>query len=39
MKTLLCELTFPLIAVIAASIIGGIIILAIRDNPLKVSGL
>ncbi len=35
-KTLLRELTFPLIAVIAAFILGGIIILAIRDNPIEV---
>lgn len=39
MKTLLRELTFPLIAVIAAFIIGGLIILAIRDNPLEVYGI
>ena len=39
MKTLLRELTFPLIAVIAAFIIGGIIILAIRDNPFEVYGI
>ncbi len=39
MKTLLRELTFPLIAVIAAFIIGGVIILAIRDNPLEVYGI
>ncbi len=39
MKTLLRELTFPLIAVIAAFIIGGVIILAIRDNPFEVYGI
>lgn len=39
MKTLLRELTFPLIAVIAAFIIGGIIIIAIRDNPFEVYGI
>ncbi len=39
MKTLLRELTFPLIAVIAAFIIGGFIILAIRDNPFEVYGI
>ena len=36
MQTLLRELTFPLIAVIAAFLLGGIIILAIRDNPIEV---
>ncbi len=39
MKTLLRELTFPLIAVIAAFIIGGVIIFAIRDNPFEVYGI
>jgi simple sugar transport system permease protein len=36
MKTLLRELTFPLIAVIAAFFIGGLVVLAIGDNPLTV---
>jgi general nucleoside transport system permease protein len=39
MKTLLRELIFPLIAVIAAFIIGGVIIFAIRDNPFEVYGI
>ncbi|MGH9836213.1 MAG: ABC transporter permease [Blastocatellia bacterium] len=36
MKKLLRELLFPLIAVAAAFVIGGIIVLAIGDNPFKV---
>ncbi|MBI1765071.1 MAG: ABC transporter permease [Acidobacteria bacterium] len=36
MKSLLRELTFPLIAVIAAFFIGGLVVLAIGDNPLNV---
>ena len=36
MKTLLRELIFPLIAVIAAFFIGGLIVLAIGDNPFTV---
>jgi general nucleoside transport system permease protein len=36
MKTLLRELLFPLMAVVAAFIIGGLIVLAIGDSPLKV---
>jgi len=36
---LLRELLFPLIAVIAAFIFGGILILAIGDNPLQAYGL
>ncbi len=36
MKTLLRELLFPLIAVLAAFIIGGFIVLAIGDNPIEV---
>ena len=36
MKTLIRELLFPLIAVVAAFIIGGLIVLAIGDSPLKV---
>jgi general nucleoside transport system permease protein len=36
MKTLLRELLFPLIAVLAAFLIGGLIVLAIGDNPLTV---
>ncbi|MGE0883552.1 MAG: ABC transporter permease [Blastocatellales bacterium] len=36
MKTLLSELLFPLIAVLAAFIIGGFIVLAIGDNPIEV---
>src|SRR5438132_1683882 len=36
MKTLLRELLFPLIAVLAAFIIGGLIVLAIGDNPIEV---
>jgi simple sugar transport system permease protein len=36
MKTLLRELLFPLIAVAAAFVIGGVIVLAIGDNPIKV---
>ncbi|MGE0129868.1 MAG: ABC transporter permease [Blastocatellales bacterium] len=36
MKTLLRELLFPLIAVMAAFVIGGVIVLAIGDSPVKV---
>ena len=36
MKTLIRELLFPLIAVISAFIIGGLIVLAIGDSPVKV---
>jgi ABC-type uncharacterized transport system permease subunit len=36
MKTLLRELLFPLIAVVAAFFIGGLIVLAIGDDPLEV---
>lgn len=36
MKSLLRELLFPLIAVLAAFLIGGFIILAVGDNPLEV---
>lgn len=36
MKTLLRELLFPLIAVLAAFIIGGFVVLAIGDNPFTV---
>jgi general nucleoside transport system permease protein len=36
MKTLLRELLFPLMAVVAAFIVGGLIVLAIGDSPLKV---
>jgi general nucleoside transport system permease protein len=36
MKTLIRELLFPLIAVVAAFIIGGVIVLAIGDSPVKV---
>jgi simple sugar transport system permease protein len=36
MKTLIRELLFPLIAVAAAFILGGLIILAIGDSPVKV---
>jgi ABC-type uncharacterized transport system permease subunit len=36
MKTLLRELTFPLLAVLAAFFVGGVIVLAIGDNPLIV---
>jgi simple sugar transport system permease protein len=36
MKTLLRELLFPLIAVAAAFVIGGVIVVAIGDNPIKV---
>jgi simple sugar transport system permease protein len=36
MKSLLRELLFPLIAVIAAFILGGLVILAVGDNPLEV---
>ncbi len=36
MKTLLRELLFPLIAVIAAFFIGGLVILAVGDNPFEV---
>ncbi len=39
MKTLLREITFPLLAVIAAFIVGGIIILAIGDNPVTTYGI
>jgi ABC-type uncharacterized transport system permease subunit len=37
--TLLRELLFPLIAVVAAFIVGGILILIIGDNPLQAYGL
>ncbi len=36
MKTLLRELLFPLIAVFAAFLLGGLIVLAIGDNPVTV---
>ncbi len=36
MKRLLQELTFPLIAVLAAFVIGGLVVLAIGDNPFTV---
>jgi len=36
MKTLLRELLFPLLAVLAAFLIGGLIVLAIGDNPFTV---
>jgi simple sugar transport system permease protein len=36
MKTLLRELLFPLIAVLAAFIIGGVVILVIGDSPFEV---
>jgi simple sugar transport system permease protein len=36
MKKLLRELLFPLIAVLAAFVIGGLIVLAIGDDPIKV---
>jgi simple sugar transport system permease protein len=36
MKTLIRELLFPLIAVMAAFILGGVIVLAIGDSPVKV---
>ena len=36
MKTLLRELLFPLIAVLAAFVIGGLVVLAIGDNPFAV---
>jgi simple sugar transport system permease protein len=36
MKTLLRELLFPLIAVLAAFVLGGVIVLAIGDDPIKV---
>lgn len=36
MKALLRELTFPLIAVIAAFLVGGLVVLAIGDNPFMV---
>ena len=36
MKTLLRELLFPLIAVLAALVIGGLVVLAIGENPLTV---
>ena len=36
MKTLLRELLFPLIAVAAAFVIGGLVVLAIGDNPFTV---
>ncbi|HKX29984.1 MAG TPA: ABC transporter permease [Blastocatellia bacterium] len=39
MKTLFRELVFPLVAVLAALIIGGLIVLVIGDNPFKVYGL
>ena len=34
MKNLLRELLFPLIAVVAAFIVGGILILLVGDNPI-----
>ena len=37
--TLLKELLFPLIAVLAAFIVGGILILLVGDNPLQTYGL
>jgi general nucleoside transport system permease protein len=36
MKTLLRELLFPLLAVLAAFVLGGLIVLAIGDNPFTV---
>lgn len=36
MRTLLRELLFPLIAVLAAFIIGGLVVLAIGDSPIEV---
>ena len=36
MKSLLRDLTFPLVAVVAAFLIGGLIVLAVGDNPLFV---
>ncbi|MFN0110488.1 MAG: ABC transporter permease [Blastocatellia bacterium] len=36
MKTLFRELLFPLIAVLAAFVIGGVVVLAIGDNPFTV---
>ncbi len=36
MKTLLRELLFPFIAVLAAFVIGGLVVLAIGDNPFTV---
>ena len=36
MKALLRELLFPLIAVVAAFLIGGLVVLAIGDNPFSV---
>lgn len=36
MKTLIRELLFPLIAVLAAFVIGGVIVLAIGDSPVEV---
>jgi general nucleoside transport system permease protein len=36
---LLRELLFPLIAVVAAFVVGGIVVLLVGDNPLKVYGL
>jgi simple sugar transport system permease protein len=36
MKTLLRELFFPLIAVAAAFLLGGVVVLAIGDNPISV---
>jgi simple sugar transport system permease protein len=36
MRTLLRELLFPLLAVVAAFLIGGLIVLAIGDNPIEV---
>ena len=37
--TVLKELLFPLIAVLAAFIVGGILILLVGDNPLHTYGL
>src|SRR5215468_10875898 len=39
MKALIRELLLPLIAVIAAFFIGGLIVLAIGDSPIKVYSL
>jgi simple sugar transport system permease protein len=39
MRRLLKELAFPLLAVIAAFIVGGLIVLAIGDNPFEVYGI
>jgi len=36
MRNLLHELIFPVIAVLAAFLIGGLIVLAIGDNPIEV---